>query len=143
MSDARFQRPGAAERPATGSPPDSSSAAFPAEAIPGASVAGGDRPALRGAHGPLRWIVAGVTGLVAGGAAAAALSAMYFARPEPVPINIDTFPEYVLGLARVDIQGQGEGSRAELEADLARQVDDYRFAYGGDGAASTTRAASR
>lgn len=138
MSDSPFQRPGSVPRPATRAWQDTPSGGewhtAPIVAAPARPIV----PEVRRRRERRLWLASGVAGCVLGGVAVGVLSSLYFADPEPVTISTETFPEFILGFKRLDAKARdaGDGDTvARMVADLESQVGDFRFAYGGDGAA--------
>ncbi|MDO5734837.1 MAG: hypothetical protein Q4P15_00015 [Propionibacteriaceae bacterium] len=130
MSDIPFQRPGSEAGAGTSPLTMDGRGAF----RPEASGSPDSPPAPRQDRGAWLWMAIGGAGFVVGGLAAVVLTNLYFAKPAPLTIALDTFPEYILGLQRVDIQDRTGDTRPQLEAAVMDGLDDFRFAYGGDGA---------
>ena len=141
MSDMPFQRPGDDSGPAPQSwpytspslPPPLTPEVFrtePAQAPPDVPT-----PRRRPAAGVL--VAVGIAGLVVGGLAVGLVAASYYATPEPLPITVEAFPEYVLGLEREDMPVRRSGDAEalkQLDAEFENQLERFRFSHDGDGA---------
>lgn len=147
MSDSHFRRPGTgAERSVEPGPVlapiveterrphhsqvhDTMPAASRTDTPPG--------PSTRRRPGAGALVAVGITGLLVGAMIAAGLSLLYFRDPEPLPITLEVFPRYVLGLQREDMAARDAGAIdavEQYEAEFSNQADLYRFVHGGDGA---------
>ena len=82
-------------------------------------------------------MVAGVAGFVVGATIASFGAALYFAKPPPVTITVNTFPEYVLGIHREDLAARSAGDSDALQrfdANFEDQISTSQFVHGGPGA---------
>ncbi len=134
MSDMPFQRPGDGPVSApeswpyeSPSPPPSLPPEVPrtetAQAAPDAPI-----PRRRPGAGVL--VAVGIAGIVVAGLAVGLLSTWYYAAPEPLPITVEAFPEYVLGLEREDMPVRRSGDAVALkalDAEFDGQLERFRF----------------
>lgn len=141
MPGNEFERPGVDPRPA----PDHWPYHVPTPDEPPTEVVFHDASTFEPVHGTtrperFRFLMALAVGVIAGAVAGGFWVAVALRpppAPQPVPISLDTFPEELLGEKRNDIslRDGGFGPTVErLDAEFAEQLEDHRFAHGGDGA---------
>lgn len=82
-------------------------------------------------------VIAGVIGAVAGACITAAGFLIGTHTPIHLELSPDTFPEQLFGMIRADVpNGYGSEEVQQQYGDyFGQQIDDHRFAYGGEGAA--------
>lgn len=147
MSDAPFQRPGSTPVGAGGDDPPATSrlswAAPPApdgqppvlhldDDTPDPEDQPDQAPALASRWNRTTALLAGIAVGVAGMLAVGALRS-----PSPLDLTPETFPDEVLGAARVDDltrSPRAAGEEVDIAADFAEQRRHFRFAHGVDGA---------
>ncbi len=145
MSDSPFLRPGSDPEPMLEAWPYVPPQVEPVLLETRSSAASGSSPAASRTpvpvasgrrRGPV--LVAGLMGLLIGALGAGWLSGLLVDESEPIPITLGAFPESIANLARPDLALAGAEDSVDVEqfqADFEAQREEYRFAYGGDGAA--------
>ncbi len=151
MSDSSFRRPGSPSEPSPEEwpyePPqadpetpldESDLSASQAEVGPtDSSDRSPTQPFRPPGHRPSRILIAGLVGLLLGGGIVGWMSTFLSREPEPIPITLDVFPEYIGNLPRPDLDPAMIGDPEAVEQfrlAFQDQRETYRFAYGADGA---------